>query len=786
MPVTIPIFHRPARSIKAAVVAFPVLALLVVAGCGGGGGSGGDGGSATYTIGATVSGLSGTLVLQNNGGSNLTVTADGTYTFAGKYPSGTGYHVTVLTQPAHQGCSVTNATGTLANASVTAPTVTCQDPGLALFAGNAAGAGSADGTGPAASFQTPAGVATDSAGNVYVADFNNETIRKITPGGVVTTLAGAAEVMGSADGAGAAARFSVPSGVATDIAGNVYVADLGNNTIRKITPAGVVSTLAGTAGITGSADGTGAAASFSSPSAVAADGAGNVYVADSGNNTIRKITPAGVVSTLAGTAGVTGSADGTGAAASFSGPSGVAADGAGNVYVGDLANNTIRKITSVGVVTTLAGTPGIKGSADGTGATASFSAPSGVATDSTGNVYVADFDNDTIRKITPAGVVTTLAGTAGVTGSADGAGAAARFYSPAGVATDSANNVYVADEVNNIIRKITPAADVTTLAGQASVEGSADGTGPAALFYYPQGIATDTSGNVYVADTLNDTVRKITPAGAVSTLAGTAGKTGSANGAGAAARFNLPDGVATDSTGNVYVADTGNDTIRKITPDGVVSTLAGAAGVAGSSDGTGAAARFSFPVSVATDGSGNVYVADAGNETIRKITPAGAVTTLAGTAGVTGSADGTGPAASFSVPGGVATDGAGNIYVSDSAANTIRKITPAGVVTTLAGTAGITGSTDGSGAAASFWAPQGLATDSSGILYLADRGNNTIRKITPTGVVSTVAGQPGPGHDYFSPGALPGGLHSPWSVALSGTTLYTQTNNGIVEVTDVP
>jgi hypothetical protein len=681
---------------------------------------------------------------------------------------------------------VTNAAGTLANASVTAPTVDCQDPGLVLLAGNAGGAGSADGTGAAASFQTPAGVATDSAGNLYVADFNNETIRKITPGGVVTTLAGKAEVMGSADGTGAAARFSGPSGVATDGAGNVFVADSGNNTIRKITPTGVVTTLAGTAGITGSTDGTGTAARFWVPQGLATDSSGNVYVADSSNNTIRKITPTGMVTTLAGTAGVIGSADGTGAAASFDNPDGIATDSVGNVYVGDTLNSTIRKITPAGLVTTLAGTPGVTGSADGTGAAARFDTPDGVATDDAGNVYVGDVNGHTIRKITPAGIVTTLAGTAGVTGSADGTGAAARFYSPSGVATDSAGNVYVADQVNNTIRKITPATVVTTLAGQAWVDGSADGIGAAALFYYPQGIATDSSGNVYVADTGNDTVRKITPAAVVTTLAGTAGVRGSANGTGTAASFNYPDTVATDSAGNVYVADTSNQTIRKITPTGVVSTLAGTPGVMGSADGTGAAARFNYPVSVATDGNGNVYVADAGNNTIRKITPAGVVTTLAGSAGVRGSADGTGAAASFNLPGGVATDGAGDVYVSDSGNNTIRKITPAGAVTTLAGTAGITGSTDGIGAAASFWVPQGLATDSSGNVYLADRGNNTIRKITAGGVVTTVAGQPGPGHGYFSPGALPGGLHSPWSVALFGTTLYTQTNNGIVEVTDVP
>src|SRR5882672_4042764 len=362
---------------------------------------------------------------------------------------------------------------------------------LALFAGNMGGAGNVDGAGAAARFNLPQGVATDSSGNVYVGDMENHTVRKITPAGAVSTFAGTPDIFGTADGTGAAARFHSPRGVATDGADNVYVADEGNNTIRKITPDGVVTTLAGRAGFSGSGDGIGAAARFDSPIGVATDNAGNVYVADMFNNAIRKVTPAGVVSTLAGTAGVFGSADGTGAAASFFFPRGIPTDSAGNLYVSELVNNTIRKITPAGVVTTLAGTAGGVGNADGTGAAASFNFPSSVATDSASNVYVAD-GNHTIRKVTPAGVVSTLAGTSGVSGSTDAAGAAARFNSPAGVATDSAGNVYVADSSNNTIRKITSSGVVTTLAGTASFSGgSSDGTGTAASFNFPQGLATD-------------------------------------------------------------------------------------------------------------------------------------------------------------------------------------------------------------------------------------------------------------------------------------------------------
>jgi hypothetical protein len=613
---------------------------------------------------------------------------------------------------------------------------------LELVAGDIGGRGNLDGTGAAARFNNPSRVAVDRGGNIYVADEHSHTIRKITAAGIVTTLAGAAGIHGDADGTGAAARFSSPSGVAVDVAGNVYIADTGNHTIRKITSAGVVTTLAGTTHMLGDADATGAAARFFVPRGIAIDRDGNVYVADSANHTIRKVTAAGVVTTLAGTAGRRGSANGTGPAASFSFPRAVAVDASGNVYVADGDNHLIRKITAAGIVTTLAGTAGTPGSADGTGAAAQFHFPHGVAVDSASNVYVADRDNHTIRKVTATGIVTTHAGAAGISGSADGTGTAARFRGPSGVAIDSVGNLYIAEAFNHTIRKLTTARVVTTLAGAAAVSGSADGTGAAARFFAPFGVAADSTGNVYVADSANHTVRKVTAAAVVTTLAGTAGIPGSADGTGATARFTRPSSVAVDSTGNLYVADTDSHTIRKVTAAGAVTTLAGTPGTSGSADGAGADARFSFPRGIAVDSAGNIYVADLGNATIRKVTPSGIVTTLAGAPGVRGSADGSGAAARFNLPSGVAVDGAGNIYVADRVNHTIRKLTAAGVVTTLAGTPA-PGTADGTGAAARFNFPSGVAVDSAGNVYVADEANSTIRKVTPTGTTTTVAGTAG-------------------------------------------
>jgi streptogramin lyase len=314
----------------------------------------------------------------------------------------------------------------------------------------------------APSFNLTTGIATDSTGNVYVANFHN-TILKITPAGVVMTLAGTPDVRGHADGIDSAASFIYPVSIATDSVANLYVADKVSNTIRKITPTGVVTTLAGTAGITGHADGIGGNASFNSPVGVATDSTGNVYVADYGNDTIRKVAPNGEVTTLAGMAGVAGNTDGFGAIASFSLPYGIATDNAGNIFVAEMSSHAIRKITPAGMVTTLAGKAGVAGQADGIGADASFSLPHGVAADKAGNVYVADYGNDTIRMITPAGAVTTIAGKPGESAEYDGIGGAARFSEPVAVATDNGGNVFVLEADN--IREVTPTGVVTTIAG---------------------------------------------------------------------------------------------------------------------------------------------------------------------------------------------------------------------------------------------------------------------------------------------------------------------------------
>jgi YVTN family beta-propeller protein len=559
----------------------------------------------------------------------------------------------------------------------------------------------------------------------------------VSPASGIELIAGQLGGAGALNGAGGAARFFQPESTAVDDAGNVYVADTYSSTIRIVSPTGAVSTLAGVAAKVGSTDGTGASALFNFPEGVAVDHSGNVYVADTLNSTIRKISPGGAVTTIAGTAGMVGTSD---SPALFTKPRGVAVDSAGTyVYVADSGANTVRKIdTSTGAVSTLVPASLVP----------ALSSPQAVAVGAAGILYVADTDNAVIRKVDASGNVTIFAGKVGLPGFAEDPSAigVAQFNKPRALTVDVDGNVLVADTFNAVIRKITTGQIVSTLAGSVQhTNGYADGAATAALFNNPWGVTVDSAGNLYVADFGNDSIRKVAaPAagGGVSTMAGRAPAPGSADLTGEAASFKAPQGAAVDAAGNMYIIDTGNSVIRKITAGGAVSTLAGTAGATGAVDATGAAASFLNPRGIAIDASGVLYVADTGNNTIRKVTAGGNVTTLAGIAGTTGSTDGNPNAATFNGPQALAVDTSGNVYVADTGNNIIRKITSVGVVSTFAGS-GLVGDNDTPDGTPSFHSPQGVAVDAAGNVYVVDTQNYSVRMITPTGFVSTFAGRSG-------------------------------------------
>jgi len=597
---------------------------------------------------------------------------------------------------------------------------------VTTLAGSFGISGSADGTGGAARFHSPAGIAAIGI-TLYVCDTGNHTLRKIvSTSGVVTTLAGSPGTAGAADNVAGPGNvlFSSPRGIATDLPGTtLFVADTGNHKIRKVVASnGATTTYAGS-GVPGADNGVGTAASFSSPEGVASLGS-DLYVADTGNHTIRKIAPSGAVGDVTTFAGAAGNPDfvdnTTGLLARFFSPSSLAAIGT-DLYVADTGNRILRKINSTGFVTTLAGGARDAGFADGAGAAARFSDPKGIGADGA-SIFVSDTQNHSIRKTTIGGAVTTVAGNPPQAGTIDGSGSAARFRAPAGAAVIG-DNVFVADTGSHTIRKVTSAGAVTTLAGNPGVSGIQDGSGTGARFTNPQGIAAAGT-NLYVADPGNHAIRKVTSAGAVTTFAGsTTGTRGFVNGTGTAAQFNTPKGIATDGS-SLFVADAGNHAIRKIDiATGSVTTLAGT-GTAGSAN---SPAQFNSPEGIAVIGT-SVYVADTGNHAVRKVAnPSGATSTFAGTAGSSGFADGSGTSALFSSPGGIAAVGS-VLYLADTGNHAVRKITTAATVTVFVGTSASATTRDGDALQALLNAPAGI-TGVQGTIFFTDVNENIVRKI---------------------------------------------------------
>ena len=468
----------------------------------------------------------------------------------------------------------------------------------------------------AAQLDSPWDVAVDGSGNLYIADRNNNRIRKVDSSGNISTVAGSGTGGFSGDGAAAtAARLQNPQGVALDGAGNLYIADAGNNRIRKVDSSGNISTVAGTGtGGFGGDSGAATAAQLSEPSGgVALDGAGNLYIADTSNHRIRKVDSDGNITTVAGRE-------------QLSNPQSVALDGAGNLYIADTGNNRIHKVDSSGNISTVAGTGTAGFSGDSSAATAALlNTPADVAPDGAGNLYITDRGNERIRKVDSAGVISTVAGsgTAGFSGDG-GAATAAQLNEPYGVAVDSSGNLYIAEWNNNRIRKVNSAGVISTVAGTGTAGFSGDGgAATAAQLSNPQDVALDAAGNLYIADVNNNRIRKVNSAGVISTVAGTgtAGFSGD-GGAATSAQLHWPRGVALDGAGNLYIADNNNHRIRKVDSSGSISTVAGT-GTAGYSGDGGAAtsAQLSNPRGVALDGAGNLYIADTSNNRIRKVGP---------------------------------------------------------------------------------------------------------------------------------------------------------------------
>lgn len=622
---------------------------------------------------------------------------------------------------------------------------------LSLFAGGLGGGGNRDDVAGAAGLGFSSAIAFDGVDKLYVAEPSNHSIRRIdTSTYAVTTVAGFAAYPGTTDGAAADARFSSPSGIAVG-GGALFVADTGNHTIRKIDlSTGMVSTLAGSPGMMGSSDGEKSAARFKSPRGILYDGPDTLYVCDTGNSIIRKVTiSTGAAALYAGAAGMPGSMPGAGSAARFNSPFAIAADNQGNLYVSD-GNHTIRKIVKLTAeVTLLAGVAGSTGTANG-GSTARFSSPTYVAVDSANVLYVTDSANFTIRTVNVSTAdVQTLVGAPGMAGTDEGALATAKLAYPAGLAVASGGTLYLIDSTT--VRRIS-GGQIGVVAGAYPQLAATDGNGSGARFNSMAAGSVD-SDEFVVADTMANAIRRVDLIGKqVTTLV---------------PQFSQRAlGVTADASYIYFTNPIAYVVVRILKSDLTQNDLAGEAGLFGAADGTGNEARFKSPNVIARSGS-TLYLVD--NQTIRSVTTGGLVTTLAGSPGMVGSLNGTGSAARFQNPGGIVGDGADTLYIADTGNHTIRKlIISTKEVSTIAGVAQAPGIADGIDAR--FENPMGLAL-SGNALYIADSSNGTIRRLDlATNVVTTDVGLPRTFRVKL--GTLPTSLNRPNSVFFYGGRMF--------------
>ena len=606
------------------------------------------------------------------------------------------------------------------------------------------------------------GLALDRLGNFYLSDTDHHRVRKVSANGVIANVAGTGEAGFGGDGGPAtAAQLNLPYGLAADTAGNLYIADLGNNRVRRVAADGTITTVAGS-GVKGSGGdgGPATAAQLLTPRNVVVDASGVLYIAEFEGHRIRRVTADGKIGTAAGT-GVAGfRGDGALAtAAQLNYPAGLAMDRAGVIYVADSANNRIRRFTPGGTIATALGASG------------GMATPHAVAVDFSGAVYVADSAASVVYAYNPAGARVQYAGGMGPAFQGDGGPAAkAGLVNVLDLAADPAGgSVLLADYQR--VRKIDPLGLIQTVAGDGYQHALGDyGSATDAVLYRPSGVALDAAGNLLIADTGTGRVRLVAATGTIVTLA---------------SGLNSPMGLTADPQGNIYVADTDNQRIRRLNPDrsAITAVGTGEAGT-GPEELMPAQTQLRGPRGVCLDRSGTLYVVDTSNHRVLRVAPTALVESAAGNGSPGDSGDGgQARAAQLNQPGGCATDSFGNLFIADTGSHRIRKVTPAGAITTVAG-AGKAGASGDEGPAtdARLNGPRGVAVDDNGDIFIADTGNNRVRQVTSDGAIHTVAGGDTAGFTGDGGSAAGSLLDSPAGLFLdgAGSLFVADTNNNRV------
>ncbi len=637
-----------------------------------------------------------------------------------------------------------------------------------------AGGGPIGDGGPAtdANLFSPVGVALDAAGNLFIVDNGNKRIRRMDSGGVISTVAGNGLGGYSGDGGFATnATLSDPESVVTDITGRLFIGDSGNNRIRKVGIDGIITTVAGNGSFGYTGDGGPATnAKLRVVSGVAMDGSGNLFIVDRSSSVVRKVSANGVITTIAGKQFSGPLGDGGAATnASLSQPYGIAVGLSGELFIADNFHARVRRVGTDGIISTVAGNGTAGSSGDGGAATnASIRDPRGVAVDGSGNLFIAEYSGCRIRKVGTNGIISTVAGNGSPSSFGDGGLAtSAGLGTPASVAVDASGNLFIAGFSSDRVRKVSTNGVITTVAGGNIGDG---GAATNCSLGYPSGVDLDGWGNLFISDESQQRVRKVGSDATITTVAGNgspeySGEGGPATNAG----LNLIQGIALDSSGNLFISDNGHYRVREVSTNGTISSFAGN-GIQGfSGDGTEATnAGLGGPYGLAFDGSGNLFIADAGQPRIRKVDANGVITTVAGNGSLDYPGDGgSATNAGLRFPMNIALDGPGNLFIAVVGDGRVLKVDANGIIRTVAGTCNCGFSGDGGLATnASLFSPESVASDAYGNLFIADNGNNRIREVTTNGIITTVAGNGSAGFSGDGGAATNAALNSPGDIAL--------------------
>jgi sugar lactone lactonase YvrE len=616
------------------------------------------------------------------------------------------------------------------------------------------------------------GIAKDNSGNIYFSSTDLNCVFKIDRDGLLTRFAGNSRPGYSGDGGPAtSAQLYGPRSLAVDGSGNVYIADVSNRRLRRVSVSGVITTVV----------------TDSTASGIAVDNVGNVYIAEQSRNQVRRLSTSGTLTTVAGT-GMRGySGDGGPAtAAELFFPQGLAVDMSGNLYIADFDNYRVRRVSSDGLITTVAGTGPRNGilddSGDGGPATAAQlgDGPFSLAFDRSNNLYIGGFNSPLVRRVSPDGIITTVAGSRVQGSSGDGGPATtAALICPCHVVADDSGSLYIGTSGNdNRVRRVDPSGVITTFAGNRNRFYWGDGDAATSAGFYATTVAVDNPGNLYIVDYFENRVRRVSTDGIITTVAGN-GTEGNSGDGGPAILAGLPrpEDIALDSNGNLYIAS--GNTVRRVSPSGLIARFAGNGFSGYSGDGEPAtSARLNGPRGLALDSLGNLYISDTGNHRVRRVSPTGVITTIAGdgTSGSSGDG-GAATAAQLNSPRGLAVDSAGGLYISDSSSR-VRYVSVAGIITTAAGS-GVPGeSGDGGLATEARVSPNRIDVDSGGNLYIST--SNRVRRVSSNGVITTIAGDGISAYNGDGGPATAAQLASSFDIAVGGAgRVYVATGNAV-------